>query len=106
MLIDVLLIHSNDFQILEELQNMRKAHGQLVDDIKLNNEDFAKFVESTGCLIEDSISNKLRNDIMKIFNVSFFTTLWPLRSLSTCETTFFHSADLRSCVSVFCPVPC
>jgi hypothetical protein len=48
---------------------MQKSHDRLVDDIKLNNEDFVKFVETTGSMVEESVSGKLRADVMKVFNV-------------------------------------
>ena len=54
----------------DDLKNVKKAFLDLVEEIKLNNEELAKYIEETKQITEDSLSNRFKNDQIKLLNVS------------------------------------
>lgn len=49
---------------------MKAAYLDLVEDIKSNNQDLAKYIEDIKRTTEENLTNKFKNDQMKLLNVS------------------------------------
>lgn len=57
-------------KIEDDLKNMKQAYLDLVENINSNSKDLAKYIENVKQITEDSLSNKFKNDQIRLFNVS------------------------------------